>query len=65
MKIAYNYISKHSTLKWAESFLKDLKRAHNPNENMSKYMMIGLGLNQTLIKTRSGFEELKLNLLES
>lgn len=27
-KIAYNYISKHSTLKWAEGFLKDLKRAH-------------------------------------
>lgn len=27
-KIAYNYISKHSTLNWAEGFLKDLKRAH-------------------------------------
>lgn len=27
-KIAYNYISKHSTLKWAEAFLKDLKRSH-------------------------------------
>jgi trehalose 6-phosphate synthase/phosphatase len=28
IKIAFNYISKHSTLKWAEAFLKDLKRAH-------------------------------------
>ena len=27
-KIAFNYISKHSTLKWAEAFLKDLKRSH-------------------------------------
>jgi trehalose-6-phosphate synthase len=27
-KIAFSYISKHSTLKWAEAFLKDLKRAH-------------------------------------
>ncbi len=28
LKIAYNYISKHSTYRWAEAFLKDLKRAH-------------------------------------
>lgn len=27
-KLAYDYISTHSTLNWAESFLKDLKRAH-------------------------------------
>jgi trehalose 6-phosphate synthase/phosphatase len=27
-KIAFNYISKHSTLRWAEAFLKDLKRSH-------------------------------------
>jgi trehalose-6-phosphate synthase len=29
-KIAFNYIEKHSTLKWAEGFLKDLKRAQFP-----------------------------------
>lgn len=28
LRIAYNYISKHSTYKWAEAFLKDLKRSH-------------------------------------
>jgi trehalose 6-phosphate synthase/phosphatase len=28
LKIASNYISKHSTYKWAEAFLKDLKRSH-------------------------------------
>ena len=43
MKIAFNYISKHSTLKWAEAFLKHLKRARPTGE--SKYMWIGLGLN--------------------
>ena len=63
IKIAYNYISKHSTLKWAESFLKDLKRAH-PNDNTSQYMLIGLGLNQTLIKTSQGFQELKIQTVE-
>lgn len=44
-KIAFNYISKHSTLKWAEGFLKDLKRAHQPCESVSRYMVIGFGLN--------------------
>jgi trehalose-6-phosphate synthase len=45
-KLAYNYISKHSTLKWAESFIKDLKRSHlSVGENLSNYMMIGFGLN--------------------
>jgi len=33
LKIAYNYISKHSTYRWAEAFLKDLKRSHQPCEN--------------------------------
>jgi trehalose 6-phosphate synthase/phosphatase len=97
LKIASNYISKHSTYRWAEAFLKDLKRSHQPCEgdgtsagggagasgqvitysqpagalgvsgasvlghngnsmgdtaNTSKYMILGLGLNLTLIKTR-------------
>ena len=88
LKIAYNYISKHSTYRWAEAFLKDLKRSHQPCENdgtslgvalgsgldvgagsivgmggsstvdtgiQSKYMILGLGLNSTLIKTRQNF----------
>lgn len=33
MKIGYSYISRHSTYGWAESFLKDLKRSHQPCEN--------------------------------
>jgi trehalose 6-phosphate synthase/phosphatase len=28
LQIAYNYISKYSTYRWAEAFLKDLKRSH-------------------------------------
>jgi trehalose 6-phosphate synthase/phosphatase len=28
IKIAANYIGKHSTYRWAEAFLKDLKRSH-------------------------------------
>jgi len=35
MKIASSYIGKHSTYKWAESFLKDLKRSHQPCEGDS------------------------------
>jgi Glycosyltransferase family 20 len=96
MKIASNYIGKHSTYKWAESFLKDLKRSHQPCESEGsggavltgganlgvgagsmgggastaelgmpyKYMILGLGLNQTLIKTRQAFQELRLNYVE-
>ena len=26
LQVAYNYISKHTTLKWAAAFLKELKR---------------------------------------
>ena len=33
MKIGSSYISKHSTYNWAESFLKDLKRSHQPCES--------------------------------
>jgi len=64
-KIAYNYISKHSTLKWAEAFLKDMKRSHQPlGDGLNKYMIIGFGLNQTIIKTRQGFKELKESYVE-
>jgi len=31
----------------------------------SKYMILGLGLNSTLIKTRQNFQELKVNNVES
>ena len=85
MKIGSSYISHHSTYGWAEAFLKDLKRSHQPCEGegdsggeiipkgylgigpnnlvagggssadigMSyKYMILGIGFNLTLIKTR-------------
>jgi hypothetical protein len=84
MKIGSSYIRRHSTYGWAESFLKDLKRSHQPCESegasggslptgylgagagnilaggsssadigMSyKYMILGIGFNLTLIKTR-------------
>ena len=31
----------------------------------SKYMILGLGLNSTLIKTRQNFQELKVNNVEN
>lgn len=34
---ASHYLDKHSTLKWAHSFLTDLKRAHQPS-NLSYFM---------------------------
>jgi len=52
--IAFNYIKNHSTLQWAHSFLKDLKRAHYQWEK-AQHMLIGFGLNQTLIRTNKGF----------
>ena len=63
IKIASNYVERHSTLKWAESFLKDLKRTRAPEK--SKYMVIGFGLNLTFIKTRQGFEELDVAHVEN
>ena len=27
---AFHYLDKHSTLKWAHNFLRDLKRSHQP-----------------------------------
>jgi len=52
--IAYNYIKNHSTIQWAHSFLKDLKRAHYQWEK-AQHLIIGFGLNQTLIRTNKGF----------
>ena len=51
VKIAFHYISKHSTMKWAGAFIKDLKRCNQSSEH-SKFMVIGFGLNLTFIKTR-------------
>lgn len=86
LKIAQNYVDKHSTYRWAEAFLKDLKRAHQPCEAdgtssgaqvatagggmtassqlQHKFMLMGFGLNQRLIKTRLGFQELRLSYEE-
>jgi len=63
MKEAQKYIDTNSTLKWSAVFLKDLKRASLNNEN-AKYMVIGLGLGLTFIKTRPGFSELNSSILE-
>ncbi len=34
---AVSYLERHSTITWAHSFLKDLKRAHEPT-NLSYFM---------------------------
>jgi len=36
----------------------------NDTQHQSKYMILGMGLNQTLIKTRQGFRELRLDYEE-
>jgi hypothetical protein len=50
MKIAANYISKNSTYKWAEAFLKDLKRSHQPCDGGSSTLTTA-ELNKALLTT--------------
>lgn len=54
LQIAYNYIEKHSTLKWAAAFLKELKRNSDRQSGYSEesnLFFTGVGLMATLNKT--------------
>ena len=57
MNFALDYIKKHSTLSWAEGFLRDLKRAHISWERYD-YNLIGFGLRRILVRMNKGFKEL-------
>ena len=60
--VASEYIQQHSTLQWASSFLKDLKRANQADEK-SQIMKIGMD-NIKFIRTRKNFAELKTGQIE-
>ncbi len=62
MEQIFEYINRHSTVKWAEKFLIDLKRAYDPFH--SQYEKTGFGVNWQIIKFKRGFKELECNILE-
>jgi hypothetical protein len=46
---AVHYLEKHSTIKWAHSFLTDLKKAHQPT-NLSYYMGASYNISKRLMR---------------
>ena len=62
MQQSFDYIQKHSTFTWAQKFLIDLKRAYDPVG--SGYEKIGFGLNWQIIKSKQGFKEIEVNMLD-
>ena len=48
MEQIFEYINRHSKIKWAEKFLIDLKRAYDPFH--SQYEKTGFGVNWQIIK---------------
>lgn len=57
------YIKQRTAQKWAENFIKDLKR-HACNEKSAEagtvFQFLGLGLQTTIIKTQAHFGELNM-----
>lgn len=53
VETALPYLERHSTLKWAHSFLKDLKRSHQPT-NLSYFMGATYG-RRRLIRSNMDF----------
>lgn len=62
MEQSYEFIKKHTTLKWAMKFLVDLKRSYDITNCL--YEQIGFGLNWQFIKYKSGFKEIEVNMLD-
>jgi len=61
MEQSFEHIGNHTILEWAESFLIDLKRTHDPQ---GCYIKTGFGLNWQIVKTKRGFKELEAQTLE-
>ena len=62
MEQSLAYTHRHSTIRWAQKFLNDLKRA---DDNIGyQYEKVGLGLDWQIIKFKQGFKELNASILE-
>lgn len=62
MEQSYEFIKKHTTLKWAMKYLVDMKRCYDQGNCL--YEQIGFGLNWQFIKYKSGFKEIEVNMLD-
>jgi hypothetical protein len=62
MEQSYEFITSHSTLRWAHNFLHTLKCAGSKSSNY-QYITMGLGLNWQVIQSKKGFKELNNQLL--
>ena len=59
----FGYVKRHSTIKWCQKFLIDLKRAYDPM-NVNSYQKTGFGADQRIIKFKHGFKEMEFNMIE-
>ena len=57
----YEYIKRHSSIRWCLKFLVDLKRAYDP-VSISSYQKTGFGADQKIIKFKQGFKEFEFNM---
>ena len=59
IKQAYSYVSKTSTFKWVDSFLKDLKIAYKPT-SVSYFLGLTVGFDFRIINTKSELRKLDI-----
>ena len=63
MQRLYSFVTKHTTLKWAQNYLTLLKKARYDRHN-SEFIKKGFGFNWQMLKTRKGFNQLDFKALE-
>jgi trehalose 6-phosphate synthase/phosphatase len=63
MEHMFQFIKFHTTQKWAQKFLIDLKKAYDPAP-IAQYLKIGMGLKWFFIKSKQGCKELNVSILE-
>lgn len=64
MQKMYEYVERHSSIRWAQKFLVDLKRAYDPI-GVCTYMKTGFGADQKIIRFKQGFKEMDFNMIET
>jgi len=64
MERQFEFVQRHTSLKWAQKFLVDLKRAYDPLRGNADYQKTGFGADQRIIKFKHGFKELEFNMIE-
>jgi hypothetical protein len=57
-----SYLEKHSTVKWAKAFLKDLKKAHIPDK-LSYYMGAPYNFTSRLMRENADFIQIDAFLM--